>query len=118
MVSHPDPVIAEIAARYGAAVAPDLTVRRCRPGESAYGLVWDGSKLVASAPVEKSWGHPGGSLGGRAPIAVEVSGHRWPSQGACARALRVTPSAVTQAIQKGTLADLVARHLPRARVAP
>jgi hypothetical protein len=104
--------MAEIAARYGAVIAPGVAVQRLPVGASGRpGLIWDGEKntLVETGPVRSDKSFKFG--GGKPRQPVEVLGHRWPSQGAAAQALGVTTAAVSLAIRKGRLAVLVERVL-------
>lgn len=110
MTEGVDPVLVEIAARYRAGIAPGVVVQRIPAGKSARpDLVWDGDKLVETGPTRSDRNFTFGK--GKGPKPVEVPGHRWPSQGACAAALGVTPAAVAQAVRKGKLREMVARHL-------
>lgn len=99
---------AEIAARYGAKLAPGVAVKRVPMG--ATGLIeyaWDGRALCPTKPVGKVKLKFGKN--GKPGVPVECPGYRWPSMTACAAALGVSKVAVFRAIEKGRLEALVRR---------
>lgn len=100
--------VADIAARYGASVDPDLRIRKVPAGLSGLpSLVWDDQKglIHAAQPELRKW-----SLRGTPPKPVTVDGRTWPSMGALARHLGVTTAAVRNAAKRGRLAEMVRRH--------
>lgn len=100
--------VADIAARYGASVDPDLRIRKVPAGLSGLPqLVWDEQTglIHAARPELRKW-----SFSGRPPKPVTVDGRTWPSMGALALHLGVTTAAVSNAAKRGRLAEMVRRH--------
>ena len=101
---------AEIAARYGAAVKPGVEVQHVPRGVSGLPpLVYDpGRGLVyAQKPnLQKlTWGRPA--------TAIECDGRTWRSMGDLSRYLGVSLCAVSKAVKKGKVRELLARHEPK-----
>jgi hypothetical protein len=101
---------AEIAARYGAVVKPGVEVQHVPRGVSGLPpLVYEpGRGLVyATKPnLQKlTWGRPA--------VAIEVDGWAWRSMGDLSRYLGVSLSAVSKAVKKGRVRELLARHEPK-----
>jgi hypothetical protein len=100
--------VADIAARYGASVDPDLRIRKVPAGLSGLpSLVWDEQKGVIQAAQPELWKW---SFSGRPPKPVTVDGRTWPSMVALARHLGVSTASVSNAAKRGRLAEMVRRH--------